>query len=1298
MQRRQFLRDGARATIGGLMGLRGSELLARQKTPAKKRVILVWSEGTAPQSVYPKDINAAVADSLAKLRGYEVRTASLNDGEQGLSQQALDEVDVLLWWGHQKHTEVTDASVERIVRQVKEGGMGFVALHSAHFSRPFQALLGTSGAWGAYVEDGQPQQIRVADPRHPIARGVRPFTIPKEERYEEPFVIPAPEAVVFDGFYESTKTSARQGLRWTIGKGRVFYFRPGHEEYPVYFMSPVRRILRNAALWAAHDEPGIWEDCDPSASAARGAGEPPLSLILREVGYGGAEVTRGGEINAQRLVKAGPGVVTFHPLAAYGVLRICSAGWYKVTADKAQAPSRTTLWKIDAPFNKQKNPPLMPGAQTQFDPGNEPFGLWVAGVQRRNDPHRRCPAGLRQALPGEQPAQGTYLPSNFVRRCAGSECGADRLRVFHQRRQSGDRCARRKRASGPMKYLKYLVLLAACFLLLPASLMAQRPDVVRSAALSEEVSRPRWLSLPQSRLVVNPSPPGATLSSGVTDPALTTNLAYYIGETPVMLPQFLAWQIDSSPHDSQAAVTEQRITFPRSESERWQRFGVVTDFSGALRMTSTGPYGSITREATVDLNQSPTLAISIIGGTGGWAVKVRAEGEADIPLLASEGPQTGVFTADIPSITGWKGTRTFKLVLFAVGQGKSVDINEVRFLRLPGRVTAAKSRWYPHQIRTDASLSPDLGLEDTVAFMDTDTVARRLSIHSGKVGRLRLMGSFLQGRIAWEEKRQQIHLWGNRFDVTIAFSRPARWKGVRSSGVDWVAPVGKANAASGVWAVDFPDTKAGDEIVVVARFTPGKNEKSIRLDTLKNLADPTAFAQAVKKQEMYWDRQLASVPHPRDFTLRTVDAKGITAENLRRTYYRAWVFLLAGILPPMLENNYPYSQFPTGKPSLWSEGAPRAQASAQWESFVAMQALSLVMPQTAWDAYSGLLSLVGQDGSLNGEGLPSCHAQTAWTLYQATGDKSRLRANYPALKRLLLWKAANPRWIYKGSTPPTQKDQQFVLYVLQDMGYARRIADVLGMPDEAKFWKAQRGNVSQNFHRWFWETPGGVPYRIYDTATGKRSGANSPWNLTALELPLSTLTAPARDSLLTSFRTQFRPQVPFLVPGLSRWADYIGTQRGLFQYGYVTEAAMMADAGMRDVTRAGEFSETYNQGASPPTPDGVRPSVFGTRFAIDGAFWHNGVVFDEGLPVLIGIPGAKGVSGLRIRGKTLDVNFTAKGQLLLKGSALTLLRCPVGFQKAGNRQWVGRLPVGKWISLEEISPAVNNRKQTPAQR
>jgi trehalose utilization protein len=363
---------------GSALLLASSETMAvTQQTPPKRRTILVWSEGTAPKEVFPNDINGAVAAGLAKLRGYTVKTASITDPEQGVSQAALDETDVLIWWGHQRHGQVSDEAVQRIVARVKDGGMGIIFLHSAHFAKPLKAVLGSSGAWSAYVNDRSTHRITVADTKHPIARGVRDFVIPKEERYEEPFIVPEPEAVVFDGYYESTKTNARQGLCWTIGKGRVFYFRPGHEEFPIFFMPEVRRILRNAALWCARDEAGIWEDNDPAAPAARATNEPPLALILRDAGYGGTDVTTVGEVDGQRLVKAGQGPVKFTPLAAYGVEKVCHAGWY-VAGPTDREPRRSELWKVDAPNNKRMAPPLAPGAKTEFDPGDKPFGLWVA--------------------------------------------------------------------------------------------------------------------------------------------------------------------------------------------------------------------------------------------------------------------------------------------------------------------------------------------------------------------------------------------------------------------------------------------------------------------------------------------------------------------------------------------------------------------------------------------------------------------------------------------------------------------------------------------------------------------------------------------------------------------------------------------------------------------------------------------------------------------------------------------------------------------------------------------------------
>ncbi len=235
-----------------------AELLTTRSARAEERKhrVVVWSEGTAPKNVYPHDIRGAVADGLKplKAKGWEIVTATITDPEQGVPADSLDKTDVLIWWGHKLHDKITKEHVLRIVGRVKDGGMGFIALHSAHFSKPLKALLGTNCGWkGGYVEDGSKLNMIVSDKKHPIAHGIKDFSFPHTERYTEPFECPEPEAVVFDGEYirpDGSKEKSRQGLVWTVGKGRVFYFQPGHETYPIFFDANMRKILCNAVEWA----------------------------------------------------------------------------------------------------------------------------------------------------------------------------------------------------------------------------------------------------------------------------------------------------------------------------------------------------------------------------------------------------------------------------------------------------------------------------------------------------------------------------------------------------------------------------------------------------------------------------------------------------------------------------------------------------------------------------------------------------------------------------------------------------------------------------------------------------------------------------------------------------------------------------------------------------------------------------------------------------------------------------------------------------------------------------------------
>lgn len=230
------------------------------------RRVVVWSECTAPANMYPNDINGAVADTLKLLKGWEVITANLEQPDQGISDELLKSTDVLVWWGHKKHGKVNDDLVKRIVKRVKEDGMGFISLHSAHYAKPFKAVLleianpndeemrKRVGSWGAYKCDSA-VKVMVKDADHPICKGVEKcFDLGDTERYGEKFIVPEPEAVPFDCEYrfpDGHTEKARHGLCWTVGKGNVFYFQTGHETCKHYYEPNVQRILRNAVEWAA---------------------------------------------------------------------------------------------------------------------------------------------------------------------------------------------------------------------------------------------------------------------------------------------------------------------------------------------------------------------------------------------------------------------------------------------------------------------------------------------------------------------------------------------------------------------------------------------------------------------------------------------------------------------------------------------------------------------------------------------------------------------------------------------------------------------------------------------------------------------------------------------------------------------------------------------------------------------------------------------------------------------------------------------------------------------------------------
>ncbi|MBA3375730.1 MAG: ThuA domain-containing protein [Actinobacteria bacterium] len=231
--------------------------------------VTVWSEGLEQQApeanrVYPDGIHEAIAAALRVELGEAalVRTATLDGSEHGLSSEVLEATDVLAWWGHRAHEAVDDAVAERVVQQVLDG-MGLLVLHSSHLSKPFLRLMGTRCSL-RWRNDADREVVWTVAPAHPIAEGLPPaIVIPEHEMYGEYFDIPPPEELVFISSFGGGVF--RSGCCWTRGKGRIFYFSPGHETFPVYRQPEVKRVLANGVRWARRRSSSIETASSPNS-------------------------------------------------------------------------------------------------------------------------------------------------------------------------------------------------------------------------------------------------------------------------------------------------------------------------------------------------------------------------------------------------------------------------------------------------------------------------------------------------------------------------------------------------------------------------------------------------------------------------------------------------------------------------------------------------------------------------------------------------------------------------------------------------------------------------------------------------------------------------------------------------------------------------------------------------------------------------------------------------------------------------------------------------------------------------
>ncbi|MBX2882616.1 MAG: ThuA domain-containing protein [Granulosicoccus sp.] len=253
--------------------------------------VLVWGENlhenshAEVRSLYPDGMHSCIANSLNQCSHLSASTATLQEPEHGLSEQRLADTDVLLWWGHAAHADVVDEIVDRVQERVWQG-MGLIVLHSAHFSKIFKRLMGSPCSL-VWREAGEKERIWSINPSHPICDGIDDwFELPQSEMYGEPFVVPEPMETLFISWFAGGEVF-RSGMTWQRGAGRIFYFAPGHETYPIYHDINVQRILTNATCWLANPA--------PVRSDIQLAPNRPIDQALEPLEQRGASLHKPGE-------------------------------------------------------------------------------------------------------------------------------------------------------------------------------------------------------------------------------------------------------------------------------------------------------------------------------------------------------------------------------------------------------------------------------------------------------------------------------------------------------------------------------------------------------------------------------------------------------------------------------------------------------------------------------------------------------------------------------------------------------------------------------------------------------------------------------------------------------------------------------------------------------------------------------------------------------------------------------------------------------------------------------------------
>ncbi|WP_339287552.1 S-layer homology domain-containing protein [Paenibacillus sp. FSL E2-0201] len=694
---------------------------------------------------------------------------------------------------------------------------------------------------------------------------------------------------------------------------------------------------------------------------------------------------------------------------------------------------------------------------------------------------------------------------------------------------------------------------------------------------------------------------------------------------------------------------------------------------GSVIMGSDAGYGAVERQVTVNVSETPSLSVKIPATTGKWAIKLNTGQDGDAYVLQTDTSATGVFTYDLAGITGWEGSRTFKIKLYQIGaKGTSTKIDRLSIHaddRWLNSAVLSTSTWRPEAMDFYGEYA-DGTITGSDLFFDRDSITRTV-ISNLTQGAVAVAGEYA-GSVSYDTAKNVLIIVDNDKEYTRAIALPQGTiplffnseSDMRLGRNSITAPP----SPSGYWAAVMPGQ--GSNAIGVG-FAVGGDASAAAEAVIRGKSAASLENAALSRADWkdYWDEFLAKIPAVEDFAIRNVDTVGVTSEDVKKMYYMAWIDLDQNVLPATPERGGSHRQIATGKPSMYTSGPHGAEASASWDSLFGMQYMAYIDPELAWESFEGMMSAVEANGALGGESLPARKAQTAWILYQVTGDKVRLEGLYDSLARHLRWSADNLRWNF-GDGGEQERDAEFVVSLIIDDGYARQIAEVLNKPADVSEWTNAAAGLTQNYKDWFFPQEGTTLYKHWLDGSHSDDTGLTMYVSTGLHVP--DLPDYYVGELIKRFQSEYNPAVQ--LAGLGNEAlkapDAQFMTYGLLDQGKANEASVLINAFTRDIVRTKTFAEVYQKSSDDitamPIARSVYPSLFGNIHLIDNLWISNGYRMDLGVPAFVRMPGANGgISGLTWMGKLFEVNIDGEvirlsGEATKLPGACTSIRSQVG--------------------------------------